>query len=105
MCLAIPGRLEERIGDDPLLAVGRVRFGGIVKEINLACVPEARVGDYVLVHAGIGIGVIDEDEARQVFAYLEEMGGLAELDEEGRGPAARAGGDATDEVPRRVPRR
>jgi hydrogenase expression/formation protein HypC len=85
MCLAIPGLLEERTGDDPLMAVGRVRFGGIVKEVSLACLPEARVGDYILVHAGVGIAVVDEDEAREVFAYLEELGELAELDPQAGG--------------------
>jgi hydrogenase expression/formation protein HypC len=80
MCLAIPGRLEERI-EDPLMPTGKVSFGGIVKEISLACVPEAKVGDYLLVHAGIGLSVVDEEEAQRVFQYLSEMGELADLEE------------------------
>jgi hydrogenase expression/formation protein HypC len=78
MCLAIPGELVSR-DEDELLPVGKVRFGGILKEISLACVPEARIGDYVLVHAGLGISVIDEIEANRVFQYLEELGEVDEL--------------------------
>jgi hydrogenase expression/formation protein HypC len=79
MCLAVPGRVVEIIdGGDVAFRVGKVDFGGIRKEINLAYVPEAEVGKYVLVHVGFAISVIDEDEAQRVFKYLEELGGLQE---------------------------
>ena len=58
---------------------GKVNFGGVTKEVNLAYVPEALVGDYVIVHVGFALSKIDEDEARRVFEYLEEMGELGEL--------------------------
>ena len=58
---------------------GKVNFGGVIKEVNLAYVPEAQVGDYVIVHVGFALSKIDEDEARRVFEYLEEMGELGEL--------------------------
>jgi len=74
MCLAVPGRILSLSGDDPLLRTGRVDFGGLVKEINLAFVPEARVGDHVLVHVGFAISVLDAAEAERVFALLREMG-------------------------------
>jgi hydrogenase expression/formation protein HypC len=79
MCLAVPGRVLDSSGDDPLTRVGRVDFGGVVKEINLAFAPEAGVGDYVLVHVGFAIAVIDETEAARIFAHLEEIGELADL--------------------------
>lgn len=74
MCLAIPGQLLEIKGDDPLMRSGRVSFGGLVKEINLAYTPEAKVDDYVLVHVGFAITIIDEVEAERVFSYLDEIG-------------------------------
>jgi len=80
MCLAVPGRLLSVAGEDPLARVGRVDFGGIVKEINLAFVPEARIDDYVLVHVGFALTVIDESEAAQVFEHLREMGELLGAD-------------------------
>ncbi|MHC4954107.1 MAG: HypC/HybG/HupF family hydrogenase formation chaperone [Planctomycetota bacterium] len=80
MCLAVPGRILDISGEDPLLRSGRVRFGGIVKTVNLSCVPDAQVDDFVLVHVGMALSTIDEDEARKVFRYLEEMGDLAELE-------------------------
>ena len=76
MCLAIPGEILSI--EDSDLRKGQVSFSGIVKEICLAYVPEAAVGDYVLVHAGFAISRIDEDEARQVFEYLDRMEELAE---------------------------
>ncbi len=79
MCLAVPGRVLSLTGDDLLTRMGRVDFGGVVKEINLAYAPEARVGDYVLVHVGFAITVIDEAEADRVFDHLREIGDLAEL--------------------------
>lgn len=75
MCLAVPGEILAIIDDDPLMRTGRVSFGGIVKDINLAFVPRAGVGEYVLVHAGFAINIIDEQEAGKVFEYLREMGG------------------------------
>ena len=76
MCLAVPGRLLSVAGEAPLTRIGRVDFGGIVKEINLAFVPEAQVGEYVLVHVGFALTVIDESEAALVFEHLREMGEL-----------------------------
>ncbi len=81
MCLAVPGKILSIRGDDPLTRTGRVSFGGIIKEANLSCVPEARVDDYVLVHVGFAISVVDPDEARRVFEYLEQMNELAEIKE------------------------
>jgi len=91
MCLAVPGKVLSIVGDDPVTRMARVDFGGIVKEVNMACVSEARVGDYVLVHVGMALSTIDEAEAREVFEYLRQMGDLAELDE----PAADAAGSAS----------
>ena len=80
MCLAIPGKLTSISGDEPLTRTGKVSFGGITKEINLACVPQAKIGDYVIVHVGFALGTIDESEARRVFDYLQQMGELKELE-------------------------
>ena len=79
MCLAIPGQIHSVSGDDPLSRLGKVSFGGIVKEINLAFVPEANVGDFVLVHVGFAISRIDEAEARRTFEYLKQAGEADEL--------------------------
>jgi hydrogenase expression/formation protein HypC len=82
MCLAVPGQILSIAGDDPLMRVGRIRFGGIIKEVSLACVPEAEVGDYVLVHVGFAISKLDEEEAQRVLAYLRNTDELAELEGE-----------------------
>ena len=79
MCLAIPGKIESISGDEPLTRVGKVNFGGILKEASLAYVPEAKVGDYVIVHVGFALSKLDEDEARKVFDYLKQMEALDEL--------------------------
>jgi hydrogenase expression/formation protein HypC len=81
MCLAVPGKITTISGEDPLLRVGKIDFGGILKEASLAYVPEARVGDYVIVHVGFAISRLDEAEANQVFDYLKQMEDLSELDE------------------------
>lgn len=86
MCLAVPGRIISIQGDD-VLRSGRVNFGGIVKEVNLSYVPEAVVGNYVVVHVGFALSVVDEAEAEQVFAYLRTMGELDELAEAPEQPA------------------
>ena len=85
MCLAIPGKLIEIIEDaDPVMRRGRVDFNGAVKKVNLSCVPEAAVGDYVNVHVGFALNVVDEAAAAEVFDYLEQM----EADLPGSGPEA-----------------
>jgi hydrogenase expression/formation protein HypC len=81
MCLAVPGKIISISGEDPLIRMGRVNFGGIVKEASLAYVPEAKVGDYVLVHVGFAISTVDEAEAKQTLDYLRQMGELQELEE------------------------
>lgn len=79
MCLAIPGRIirvsEPQDGTEPspLGRLGVVDFGGVEKEVNLAFVPEATVGDYVVVHVGFAISTMDDSEAEEVFRYLREM--------------------------------
>ena len=83
MCLAIPGKILTITGEDPLERTGRIDFGGILKQASLAYVPEAVVGDYVIVHVGFAISRVDEAEAHQVFAYLKQMEDLSELKEEG----------------------
>jgi hydrogenase expression/formation protein HypC len=81
MCLAIPGKIESISGsdDDILNKKGKVNFGGIMKEVCLAYVPEAKVGDYVIVHVGFALSLVDQEEALKVFDYLKHMGELEEL--------------------------
>ena len=79
MCLGVPGKIIEVIEDPTGMTMGRVSFGGIVKEVCLAYTPEVAAGEYVVVHVGFAISQIDEDEAHKVFQYLEEMGELEEL--------------------------
>ena len=82
MCLAVPGRIIEITESDELLRRGRVDFGGVGKNVSLACVPEPRIGQYVLVHVGMAITIVDETEALRVFEYLDQMGELGELEAE-----------------------
>ena len=84
MCLAIPGKLLEISDDEALMRTGKVSFGGIVKIVNLTCVPEAHVGDFVTVHVGLALSVVDQEEAARVFEYLREVGELQDLEEDGR---------------------
>ena len=79
MCLAIPGKILTIDDGEPLWRTGRVNFGGIVKEIRLAYVPEAVVGDYVIVHVGFAISVLDESAALRVFDELRRLDELEEL--------------------------
>jgi hydrogenase expression/formation protein HypC len=81
MCLAVPGQIMSIEGADPMFRSGKVSFSGVMKQVNLAYVPEARVGDYVLVHAGFAISLVDEAEARQVFEYLRKIEELADVKE------------------------
>lgn len=70
MCLAVPGKVASIDDGDELTRTARVEFGGVSREVSLAFLPEARVGDYVLVHAGVGISRVDETRAHQVLADL-----------------------------------
>jgi len=80
MCLAIPGKLTAITGQlDETFRFGKVSFGGIMKDVNLSMVPEANVGDYILVHVGVAISVVDEDEALKTFEYIRQIGELNEL--------------------------
>jgi hydrogenase expression/formation protein HypC len=80
MCLAVPGKILHITEDEPMTRMGRVSFGGIVKQVNLAYVPEAGVGDYVIVHVGFAISTLDQQEADRVFEYLRQMDELQELE-------------------------
>lgn len=84
MCLAIPGQIKKITAElDDTFRMAKVSFGGISKEVNLALVPEARVGDYVMVHVGVAISRVDEEEARKTFTYLKQMGQVDELEDGG----------------------
>jgi len=81
MCLAIPGQILSISGDDAFSRSGRVSFGGVIREVNLAYVPQVKIGDYVLVHVGFALSIVDADEAALVFDYLKQMDELSELKE------------------------
>jgi hydrogenase expression/formation protein HypC len=86
MCLGIPGEVLALREEDGVV-VGRVRFGGITKDVCLSCVPEAVVGDFVLVHVGFAIARVDREAAASAYRTLEELGLLAEL-QDGEEPAS-----------------
>ena len=79
MCLAVPGKILSIQGED-FARTARVSFGGIVKEVSLAYVPEATVGEYAIVHVGFAISLVDEEEALRTLEYLKQMGELEELE-------------------------
>ena len=86
MCLAVPGKIESIETEGALGPTGKVNFGGILKDVNLAYVPEAGVGDYVIVHVGFALSRLDEEEANKTLEYFRQMGELAELAETGTAP-------------------
>ncbi len=82
MCLAIPGKIVNISAQlDDTFRLAKVNFGGILKEVNLAMTPQAQIGDYVMVHVGVAISVVDEAEAHRTIHYLQQMGELEELEE------------------------
>ena len=93
MCLGVPGKIIEVEGNPTGMTMGRVSFGGIVKEVCLAYTPDVDVGDWVVVHVGFAISQIDEAEAHKVFEFLKEMGELEELSVAQPGESPAAGGD------------
>jgi hydrogenase expression/formation protein HypC len=78
MCLAIPGEVIE-IGESKGLRTAKVRFGGLVKDVCLECIPETQVGDFVLVHVGLAISRVDRGEAQRTYETLQDMGMTSEL--------------------------
>ena len=80
MCLAVPGKILSITGED-FARTAKVSFGGIVKDVNLAYIPESKVGDYVIVHVGFALSIIDEKEAMQVFEYLDEIDRIEKAEE------------------------
>jgi hydrogenase expression/formation protein HypC len=85
MCLAVPGKLLRWIDRDPILAVADIEFGGVRRACHMACVPTAREGDYVIVHAGIAISIID---AAQADRLLQELAALPAVSDDPFGPGA-----------------
>ena len=82
MCLAIPGKILSITDEiDEIFRYGKVSFGGIAKEVNLCMVPDAKIDDFVLVHVGVAISIIDEEEAQITFEYLKQIGEVDELKE------------------------
>lgn len=80
MCLAIPGKIKSIESKfDGLVRMAKVQFGGIVKEASLEMLPQAKIDDYVLVHVGVAISIVNEEEAAKTFKYLEEIGEIDEL--------------------------
>jgi hydrogenase expression/formation protein HypC len=82
VCLGIPGEILETHGGAGGLRFGTVRFGAAVREVCLEYVPEALVGDYVIVHVGLAISTVSPEDAQEVFGYLEEMQAIADLGDE-----------------------
>lgn len=83
MCLAIPGKVMAIEYDALGMKMGRTSFGGIVKDVCLDFTPEAKVGDYVLAHAGVALNTVNEAEAHRTYKLLAEMGQLSELEDPG----------------------
>jgi hydrogenase expression/formation protein HypC len=81
MCLAVPGLIESIEDQGDLARTGWIRFGGIRKHVNLTCVPEAQIGDYVIVHVGMAISRLNEEDARRILEHLEELGEIAEMED------------------------
>jgi len=80
MCLAIPGKIKSiEYQYDGKVKMAKIDFSGITKEASLEMVPAAKEGDYVLVHVGVAISIVDEEEAQKTFKYLEEIGEIDEL--------------------------
>jgi hydrogenase expression/formation protein HypC len=81
MCLSIPGKLIEITAEiDATFRTGKVSFDGVIKDVSLALVPEAKVNDYVLVHVGAAISTIDEEEANKTFEILRQLNELNDLE-------------------------
>ena len=82
MCLAIPGKIiSTELSGDGNIRMAKVSFGGIIKDVSLEMVPEAELNDYVLVHVGVAISTVNEEEAHRVYQYLKDAGELMDITE------------------------
>lgn len=73
MCLAVPGKIISIDDSDPTLRMARVSFGGIIKRVSLAYVPEAKIGDYAIVHVGFALSILDRQEAEQTLKDIQQL--------------------------------
>lgn len=73
MCLAVPGKIISIDDGEPILRMGRVSFGGIIKQVSLAYVPEAKVGDYAIVHVGFALSILDPQAAEETLNYIQQL--------------------------------
>ena len=88
MCLSIPGKLIEITSQlDETFRMGKVSFDGVIKEVSLTLVPEAQIDDYVMVHVGAAISIVDEEEAKKTFTLLKQLGELEDLEDHPDGEA------------------
>ena len=94
MCLGVPGKVVQITRHDLGMQMGRVQFGGIQKEVCLSFLPDIKVGEYVIVHAGFAISQVDEEEAARTLEILKQMGDLAELSGEDADAVPKVGADA-----------
>ena len=78
MCLAVPGKIINIDENDSLGRMGKVNFSGVVKNVNLSYVPDAKVDDYVIVHVGFALNKVDSEEAEKLFEYMQQIQGYAE---------------------------
>jgi hydrogenase expression/formation protein HypC len=77
MCLAVPGKIITITGEDPLFRTAKVDFDGVAREVSLSCLPQAKAGDYVIVHVGVAISILDEDDAKQTLDDFQQLKELA----------------------------
>jgi len=81
MCLAVPGKIIE-IDNNPGIRMSRVDFGGVVRQVCIETLPEAKVGDYVIVHAGFALNLLNESEALETLSLLKELDAAALSEED-----------------------
>ncbi len=84
MCLAVPGKIINISDEGPLFRTGRIDFSGVTKEVSLAYVPEAKIDDYVIVHAGFALSIVDEQEAQASLEAFQELSDFESAGEDKR---------------------
>lgn len=88
MCLAIPGKIEKiDLQFDETFRSAKVSFDGVIRDVNLMMVPDAKEGDYVMVHVGVALNIIDQEEAELTIKYIKEIGEFDEFERQINGPS------------------